>query len=143
MDNADGGRRGLRPRPGPELRRALAGHWNLEPAADGTDLGGSSSLNLLVASGGRRYVARVHRPAVIPERLETGMGLLARVHNLLRGVESGRAGRRPRFANHLEPADVLAVTRRATTRIRGWGPSAGASDLAAGADQLAGLVAEA
>ena len=198
MDDADGGRRGLRARPGRELSRALADHWGLEPAAEWVDLGGSSSLNLLVAGAGRRYVARVHRPAVTPERLvaihrvravllaggvpcatplptlrgapwvdlggrlleleayadhdavmdswerlETGMGLLARVHDLLRGVDTGQAGRRPPFANHLEPADVLAWTRRATTRIRGWSPSAEASDLAAGADRLAHLVAEA
>jgi Ser/Thr protein kinase RdoA (MazF antagonist) len=198
MDDADGGRRGLRARPGRELSRALADHWGLEPAAEWIDLGGSSSLNLLVANAGRRFVARVHRPAVTPERLvaihrvravlpaggvpcatplptlrgapwvdlgdrlleleayadhdavmdswerlETGMGLLARVHDLLRGVDTGRAGRRPPFANHLEPADVLAWTRRATTRIRGWRPSAEESDLAAGADRLAHLVAEA
>ena len=198
MDDADGGRRGLRARPGRELSRALADHWGLEPAAEWVDLGGSSSLNLLVAGAGRRFVARVHRPAVTPERLvaihrvravllaggvpcatplptlrgaplvdlggrlleleayadhdavmdswerlETGMGLLARVHDLLRGVDTGQAGRRPPFANHLEPADVLAWTRRATTRIRGWSPSAEASDLAAGADRLAHLVAEA
>ena len=57
MDDADGGRRGLRARPGRELSRALADQWGLEPAAEWIDLGGSSSLNLLVASAGRRFVA--------------------------------------------------------------------------------------
>jgi Ser/Thr protein kinase RdoA (MazF antagonist) len=38
-------------------------------SAEAVDLGGSSSLNLLVGEADRRYVARVHRPHVTPERL--------------------------------------------------------------------------
>jgi hypothetical protein len=56
MDDADGGRRGLRARAVPELRAALREHYGLDDGA-GADLGGSSSLNLLVTGGGRRYVA--------------------------------------------------------------------------------------
>ena len=198
MDDADRGRRGLRARPGPDLFRALREHWGLRVVPGGIDLGGSSSLNLLVGDGDRRYVARAHRPHVTPERLgavqlargvlaaggvpaappvptrqgapwasvggrlleveawvdhdavmdswerlAAAMGLLARTHDLLRAVEAGEAGRRPRFANHLEPADVLARARRGTARIRGWGPAAEEAGLADAADQLAERVAEA
>jgi hypothetical protein len=52
------------------------------------------------------------------ERLATGMPLLARAHNLLAPLEVGEAGRRPRFANHLEPAAVSSAVRRGTDRIR-------------------------
>jgi aminoglycoside phosphotransferase (APT) family kinase protein len=143
VDDADNGRRGLRAQPGPDLFQALREHWGLRVVPGGNDLGGSSSLNLLVGDGGRRYVARVHRPHVTPERLAAAMGLLARAHDLLRSVEAGDAGRRPRFANHLEPADVLAWTRRGTARIRGWGPAEEEAGLADAAGQLAERVAEA
>ena len=188
MDDADGGRRGLRARPGPGLRRALQGHWGLGWSAQAVDLGGSSS----------RYVVRVHRPYVtvgrlgaihqarrallaggVPcalpvvtrqgqgwvtfagrlveveayvnhdavmdswERLEVGMALLAQVHNLLRDLEVGEEGRRPRFANHLEPADVVASVRRGVARIRGWEPTPGERRLAALAEELAELVTQA
>src|SRR6266545_4737338 len=69
MDDADGGRRGLRARPGPGLLQALRDHWGLGWFAKRVDLGGSSSLNLLVGETHRRYVVRVHRPHVTPERL--------------------------------------------------------------------------
>ena len=69
MDDADGGRRGLRARPGPGLRRTLRDHWGLDWSAEAVDLGGSSSLNLLVGDADRRYVVRVHRPHVTPGRL--------------------------------------------------------------------------
>jgi homoserine kinase type II len=195
MDDADGGRRGLRARPGPDLWRALSDHWGLERSGGWVDLGGSSSLNLLIGSGDGRLVVRVHRAHVTPERLaaihrarnallaggvpcarlvptlrgapwasfqgrlleveahvehdavmdswerlEAGMPLLARVHDLLRTVEVGAAGRRPRFANHLEPADVMGGTQRGTARIRGWGPTAEEAGLAAAADRLARLL---
>jgi Ser/Thr protein kinase RdoA (MazF antagonist) len=53
MDDADGGRRGC----------GLGGF------AEAVDLGGSSSLNLLVDGADGRYVVRVPRPHVTPERL--------------------------------------------------------------------------
>jgi Ser/Thr protein kinase RdoA (MazF antagonist) len=198
MDDADGGLRGLRARPEPGLLQALRDHWRLGSLAEGVDLGGSSSLNLLVGDADRRYVVRVHRPYVTPERLgaihqvrrvllaggvpcaplvqtlqgeswislqgrlvevegyvdydaimdswerlEVEMALLAQTHNLLRQVEVGEAGRRPRFANHLQPADVEASVRRGTERIRGWRPTAAERRLAAAAEELAGLVIEA
>jgi Ser/Thr protein kinase RdoA (MazF antagonist) len=198
MDDADGGRRGLRARPGPSLLHALRDRYGLDWSAEAVDLGGSSSLNLLVGVTDRRYVVRVHRPHVTParlgaihqargvllaggvpcaplvrtlqgapwvsfqgrlveveayldhdavmdswERLEVGMPLLARAHNLLRHVEVGEEGRRPRFANHLEPAQVTSSVRRGTERIFGWKPIAAERRLAAAAEELAELVAEA
>jgi len=198
MDDADAGLRGARARPGPGLLRVVRDRYGLDRVTDGVDLGGSSSLNLLVGDAERRYVVRVHRPHVGPERLgaihqargalrsggvpcspvirtldgapwvgfqgrlveveayvdhdavmdswervEVGMALLARTHNLLGRVEVGEEGRLPRFANHIEPVDVQAWTRRGTARIRGWGPTAEEARLAAAAEELAGLVAQA
>jgi Ser/Thr protein kinase RdoA (MazF antagonist) len=185
MDDADGGRRGPRARPGPGLRRALQGHWGL---------GGFA----LVGDADRRQVVRVHRPYVTPERLgaihqarralldggvpcalpivtrqgegwvtfagrlveveayvdhdavmdswqrlEVGMALLAQVHNLLRDLEVGEEGRRPRFANHLACADVASWVRRGVARIRGWEPTPAERRLAALAEELAELVTQA
>jgi homoserine kinase type II len=198
MDDADGGRRGLRARPGPGLLQALQDRWGLGPPAELVDLGGSFSLNLLVDDGDERYVVRVHRPHVTParldaiqqaraallaggvpcappvatlrgapwievegrlveveayvdhdavmdswERLEVGMALLAQTHNLLRYMEVGAEGRRPWFANHLDPADVASSVRRGVERIRGWGPTAAERRLAAAAEELAELVTQA
>ena len=64
-------------------------------------------------------------------RLETGMALLAQTHNLLRQLQVGEEGRRPRFANHLESADVAAAVRRGTVRIRSWEPTPAERRLAA------------
>jgi Ser/Thr protein kinase RdoA (MazF antagonist) len=69
MDDADGGLRGLRARPGPGLWRALRDLWGLDGFGEAVELGGSSSLNLLVGDADRRYVVRVHRPYVTPGRL--------------------------------------------------------------------------
>jgi hypothetical protein len=66
MDDADGGFRGLRARPEPGLLRALREQWGLGRLARVVDLGGSSSLNLLVGDSDRRWVVRVHRPHVTP-----------------------------------------------------------------------------
>jgi Ser/Thr protein kinase RdoA (MazF antagonist) len=198
MDDADGGRRGLRARPGPGLQRVLRDQWGLEGVAEAVDLGGSSSLNLLVGAAARRCVVRVHRPSVTPgrlsaihqsrvallaggvpcaspvptlqgalwvnlegrlveveayvdhdavmdswQRLEIGMGLLAHTHNVLRQVQVGHEGRRPRFANHLEPADVAVSVPRGVERIRGWDPTPAERRLAAVAEELAELVTHA
>ena len=71
------------------------------------------------------------------------MALLAPVHNLLRPLEVGEDGRRPRFANHLEPADVAVSVRRGTERIQGWDPTPAERRLAAVAKELAELVIQA
>jgi Ser/Thr protein kinase RdoA (MazF antagonist) len=77
------------------------------------------------------------------ERLEVGMALLAQTHNLLRPVQLGEEGRRPRFANHLEPAELASSVRRGTERISGWGPTAAERRLAAVAEELVELVTQA
>jgi Ser/Thr protein kinase RdoA (MazF antagonist) len=198
MDDADDGVRGLRAAPGPGLFEALGVHYGLGPPTERVDLGGSSSLNLLLGDGDRRYVVRVHRRHVTTERLaaihqargallaggvpcapvvatrrgapwvsvqgrlvevepyvdhdavmdswqrlEVGIALLAQAHGLLRHAEVAEASRRPRFANHLEPAEVQARTAQGTARIRGWGPTAAEIGLADAADRLADLVAQA
>lgn len=82
MDDAGGGRRGLRATPTVAILAALREHYGL--AADQVwDLGGSSSLNLLVAAGPARYVARIYRPYVTTARL-------AAIHHVRR--ELGRGG---------------------------------------------------
>jgi Ser/Thr protein kinase RdoA (MazF antagonist) len=98
-------------------------------------------------------VVRVHRPHVTRQRL----GAIHRARTVLLAggvpcaspVPTARGapwvvlqGRRPRFANHLEPADVVASVRRGTAQIRGWGPTPGESRLAAVAEELAERVAE-
>ena len=196
MDDADHGARGFGPRPGRPCCTP-SGSTGAGPAG-AVDLGGSSSLNLLVDAAEGRYVARVHRPHLTPERLAaihqartalraggvpctlpvptldgapwislkgrlvevepyvdhdakldtwerlaTAMPVLARAHNLLGPLEVGEAGRRPRFANHLEPAEVPSAVRRGTGRMRAWGPTPAERRLAAEAEELAELVTEA
>ena len=198
MDDADGGRRGLRARPGPGLQRVLRDEWGLDRVAEAVDLGGSSSLNLLVGAAARRCVVRVHRPSVTPgrlgaihqargallaggvpcappvltrqgapwvnlegrlvevelyvdhdavmdswQRLEAGMVLLAQVHNRLRDLQVGQEVRRPRFANHLEPTEVVVSVGRGVERIRSWDPTAAERRLAGVAEELAELVSQA
>lgn len=69
MDDAGGGRRGLRATPSRELFEALRDGYGIAGAQDGRDLGGSSSLNLLVSRDGVRYVVRVYRPHMTAARL--------------------------------------------------------------------------
>jgi hypothetical protein len=75
MDDADGGRRGLRARPARELSRALADHWGLGPAAEWIDLGGSSSLNLPLSAAERAALP----PAMARQALAATMGWVARL----------------------------------------------------------------
>ena len=69
MDNAGCGQRGLRAAPSPELFKLLHDCYGIEASEDAVDLGGSSSLNLLVTNESRRYVLRVYRPYVTETRL--------------------------------------------------------------------------
>jgi homoserine kinase type II len=71
------------------------------------------------------------------------MGLLAHTHNLLRQVQVGQEGRRPRLANHLEPADVALSVPRGVERIQGWDPTPAERRLVAVAEELAELVGRA
>jgi Ser/Thr protein kinase RdoA (MazF antagonist) len=69
-DNAGGGVRGLRAQPSAALVHAVRRAYGMDALeADGTDLGGSSSLNLLVRDVHDRYVVRVYRPYVTAGRL--------------------------------------------------------------------------
>ena len=68
MDDADGGRRGLRPRVTPGLLEFVQQQYELVDSQP-VDLGGSSSLNLLFVDEGRRQVVRVYRPYVSETRL--------------------------------------------------------------------------
>jgi homoserine kinase type II len=70
MDDARNGLRGLRAAPSEKLYDLLRGRYGLDPTEEPRDLGGSSSLNLLIAAGGQRCVARVYRPYVTAARLD-------------------------------------------------------------------------
>lgn len=69
MDDAGGGRRGLRATPSRALFEALRDGYGIEGAQDWRDLGGSSSLNLLVLRDSAHYVVRVYRPHMTAARL--------------------------------------------------------------------------
>ena len=69
MDDAGGGRRGRRPLWSADVDDVLRSSWGLWPVGENADLGGSTSLNLLVTDGSAHFVARIHRPSVTPARL--------------------------------------------------------------------------
>jgi Ser/Thr protein kinase RdoA (MazF antagonist) len=69
-DDAGNGLRGLRATPSPRLFELLRACYGLDGTDEARDLGGSSSLNLLITADRRRYVARVYRPYVSAARLE-------------------------------------------------------------------------
>ena len=68
-DNAGGGRRGLRATLSPALLEVVRDRYGLGNVNGGIDLGGSSSLNVLVQERNLRYVVRVYRPYVTEARL--------------------------------------------------------------------------
>lgn len=69
MDDAAGGLRGPRPAPSTELFDAIGEAYGIDGPAAPVDLGGSSSLNLLVGSGDDRCVLRVYRRHMTAGRL--------------------------------------------------------------------------
>jgi homoserine kinase type II len=69
MDNAGGGLRGLRAKPSAELFEAVRHSYGINCLDDIIDLGGSSSLNLLISDDDSRYVVRVYRPYITESRL--------------------------------------------------------------------------
>jgi Ser/Thr protein kinase RdoA (MazF antagonist) len=75
------------------------------------------------------------------DRLLAGLPLLGRIHSVLQPVRVSAAGRRPRFANYLDPAQAVAATAKAAARIRGWGPTPAEARLARLAEELAARVA--
>lgn len=68
-DNAGGGIRGLRAQPSAELFQTVRHFYGINHLESSIDLGGSSSLNLLVTDDHSRYVVRVYRPYVTEARL--------------------------------------------------------------------------
>jgi Ser/Thr protein kinase RdoA (MazF antagonist) len=78
-----------------------------------------------------------------PERVESGLRVLAAMHDVLRSVPIAPDGREPRFVNYVSPKDVVDATARGTARIRSWSPTPVEAQLADTADALAVAVAEA
>jgi Ser/Thr protein kinase RdoA (MazF antagonist) len=77
------------------------------------------------------------------DRVESGLGVLAAMHDVLRSVPIGADGRTPRFVNYIEAEDVVEATARGSARIRSWWPKAAEAQLADDADGLAVAVGEA
>src|SRR5690349_11533024 len=69
-DNAGNGLRGLRAVPSAKLLELIRRRYGLDSIDEVRDLGGSSNLNLFIATGAGRYVARVYRPYVGAARLD-------------------------------------------------------------------------
>src|SRR5579883_3051548 len=60
----------VRPMNSPGLIDTVVGAYELTLTSDPIDLGGSSNLNLLLPGRDRRYVARIYRAWITPQRLE-------------------------------------------------------------------------
>ncbi len=71
-------------------------------------------------------------------RLLAGMPALARIHNELRGIDAGPAGRRAPSASHVEARQALDSTRRAAAAIRSWAASPEEERVATLSERLAG-----
>lgn len=69
-DDACGGLRGKRAVFSKDLAAFLSDAYGFDRNAEYTDLGGSSSLNLLVRADNMKHVVRVYRPYVTPNRLK-------------------------------------------------------------------------
>jgi Ser/Thr protein kinase RdoA (MazF antagonist) len=75
------------------------------------------------------------------DRLQAGLPLLGRIHTVLAPIRVSADGRRPRFANYLDPAQTVAATALAAARIRAWQPNPAEARLARLAEELAEQVA--
>ncbi len=69
VDDAGGGRRGLKPTLSSDIAQAVADTWGCD-VQGAAPLGGSTGLNLLAAIDGRLLVVRVHRAHVTAARVE-------------------------------------------------------------------------
>lgn len=87
MDDAGGGRRGVRPLLTPVIAHAVRQTWGLD-LGRADELGGSTALNLVVATDHVRVVVRVHRPHVTASRVEALQ--LAREAAAIAGVPTAR-----------------------------------------------------
>jgi len=126
MDDAGNGRRGLRATPMANVRVLLRERYGIE-GSQARDLGGSSCLNLLIADGQARYVARVYRPYVTA-------GRLAALHLVRRTLERGAVPCAPLVPTQAGSHATLSLcscrsgqatpstekTRRRPSGRRGW-----------------------
>ena len=87
VDDAGGGRRGLRPTLTADVASAIAATWDCDMTS-AVELGGSTGLNLLAVMADRRVVVRVHRAHVTAARVEALQ--LARRAVAEEGVPTGR-----------------------------------------------------
>jgi homoserine kinase type II len=195
LDDALGGRRGLRAEYSPTLLESVKRNYGIEPSEDPQDLGGSSNLNVLLNDDDQKWVVRVYRPSVsrarlhdiqtarielacsgltcaVPSptrggktwaehegrllevepyvehdgamnswaRVEQGLRLLSKMHDVLKQIVVSSDGATPKFVNYIAPGEVLAGTTRGTSRMRSWSPPATENCLADAADELARLV---
>jgi homoserine kinase type II len=105
------------------------------PTSDGRDWvtvsGRLLEVEEYVASDGRMNTA---------ERVEAGLRVLRRMHNVLRPMIAGPDGETPSFVNHITPEDVLEATARGVARVRSWSPTAQEARLADAAEELAFVV---
>lgn len=195
-DNAGSGIRGLRASPSPKLFKILRDCYGIDVEENAIDLGGSSSLNLLVYNAINKYVIRIYRPYVTQARLEDiqrirhqltnggipcseviatldgqtwtmfdgrlmeveyyvvhnskmdswerlliGLPILGRIHTILHNIKVCDDTRKPMFANHIEPQDVINKTNDGIKRIRAWdNKSPSEIQLADSAEELAHLL---
>lgn len=82
QDDAAGGWRGQRATPSHAGLAAVCDGYGIGRVSDVIDLGGSSSLNLLIGNGDDRYVVRVYRPYVTAARLDA-------IHHVRRALVAG------------------------------------------------------
>ena len=195
MDNAGGGKRGLRAEPTQDLFYTLYNHYGINVSGKFVDLGGSSNLNLLVYHAGKSYVIRVYRPYVTENRLadiqrvryelsnhgincsksistfdgqpwvnfgnrllevehyvesnakmdtwehiQSGLSILAKIHQILEGLNVSTEAKFPIFANYIESDKVIDKTRRGIERMRAWNLSQAEQKLTDKAERLADFV---
>lgn len=69
--------------------------------------------------------------------LMKGLPLLGRIHSILQNIECSPDGKTPRFANYIDPENVMNMTWRGTNRIRRWNQSSENTKLADAAELLA------
>lgn len=128
MDDAGGGRRGLKPALTREVLAAVDATWGCDLGA-AVELGGSTGLNLLGDLDGRRVVVRLHRAHVTAARVEALQ--LARTAVASAGLPTalpinGRLGERyirvgePRLVIEVEVEEFIASNSKmdSVDRIR-------------------------
>src|SRR5207249_2044273 len=77
------------------------------------------------------------------ERLEAGLRLLGRLHDLLKDFSVSQAGREAPAANAIAPNDLVSGVLRGTRHLQQWGPTPIELDLGRTAEALAYRVEQA